>query len=331
MATKNIVPRTGSQGQLGTESKPWKAIHADTGSLSLVSGSVVPHSDDTYDLGSSTKEWKDLHIDGTANIDSLAMGTTVTSILDEDDLSSNSATGLATQQSIKAYVDTQLTAEDLDVSSDSGTIAIDLDSETFTIAGGEGIDTSATSNTLTVAGEDATTANKGIASFSSDNFSVSSGAVTIKDSGVSNDELAGSIANAKLANSAVTVTAGDGLSGGGSVSLGSSVSLAVGVDDSSIEINSDTLRVRASGITNAMLAGSIADSNLNTISTAGKVAISALDIDGGTAIGEAVVDADFFSDEVEIGEEGAKWTGRTTKSDAFTYVSSVEELEAEIN
>ena len=257
MATKNIVPRTGSQGQLGTESKPWKAIHADTGSLSLVSGSVVPHSDDTYDLGSSTKEWKDLHIDGTANIDSLAMGTTVTSILDEDDLSSNSATGLATQQSIKAYVDTQLTAEDLDVSSDSGTIAIDLDSETFTIAGGEGIDTSATSNTLTVAGEDATTANKGIASFSSDNFSVSSGAVTIKDSGVSNDELAGSIANAKLANSAVTVTAGDGLSGGGSVSLGSSVSLAVGVDDSSIEISSDTLQVKASGITNAMLAGSI--------------------------------------------------------------------------
>ena len=49
MATKNIVPRTGSQGQLGTESNPWKAIHADTGSLSLVSGTVVPHSDDTYD------------------------------------------------------------------------------------------------------------------------------------------------------------------------------------------------------------------------------------------------------------------------------------------
>ena len=318
MATKNIVPRTGSQGQLGTESKPWKAIHADTGSLSLVSGSVVPHSDDTYDLGSSTKEWKDLHIDGTANIDSLAMGTTVTSILDEDDLSSNSATGLATQQSIKAYVDTQLTAEDLDVSSDSGTIAIDLDSETFTIAGGEGIDTSATSNTLTVAGEDATTANKGIASFSSDNFSVSSGAVTIKDSGVSNDELAGSIANAKLANSAVTVTAGDGLSGGGSVSLGSSVSLAVGVDDSSIEINSDTLRVKASGITNAMLAGSIADSNLNTISTAGKVAISALDIDGGTAIGEAVVDADLF-----IVDNGANGTNRkVTASVMKNYMAS---------
>ena len=61
MATKNIVPRTGSQGQLGTESKPWKAIHADTGSLSLVSGSVVPHSDDTYDLGSSSLRWRDIY------------------------------------------------------------------------------------------------------------------------------------------------------------------------------------------------------------------------------------------------------------------------------
>ena len=40
----------------------------------------------------------------------------------------------------KAYVDAQLTAEDLDITSDSGTIAIDLDSETLTIAGGTGID-----------------------------------------------------------------------------------------------------------------------------------------------------------------------------------------------
>ena len=56
--------------------------------------------------------------------------------------------------------------------------------------------------------------------------------------------LTNTITNSQLTNSAVTVTAGDGLSGGGSVSLGSSVSLAVQVDDSSLEINSDTLRVQ---------------------------------------------------------------------------------------
>tara|TARA_R100000030_G_scaffold59836_4_gene45090 strand:+ start:976 stop:2499 length:1524 start_codon:yes stop_codon:yes gene_type:complete len=72
----------------------------------------------------------------------------------------------------------------------------------------------------------------------------------------------GEIPIAKLAATAVTVTAGDGLSGGGSVTLGNSVSLAVGVDDSSIETNSDVLRVKASGVTNAMLAGSIANAKL---------------------------------------------------------------------
>ena len=122
-------------------------------------------------------------------------GATVTGIKDEDDMSSNSAVKLATQQSIKAYVDSQVTAQDLDLISDSGTIDVDLDSESLTVSGGEGIDTSATGTTLTIAAEEATSSNKGVASFSTDNFSVSSGAVTIKDEGVSNAELAHMAAN----------------------------------------------------------------------------------------------------------------------------------------
>jgi hypothetical protein len=75
-----------------------------------------------------------------------------TSIKDEDDMSSNSASHLATQQSIKAYVDAQVTASDLDFQGDSGgALSIDLDSETLDIAGGTGIDTSGSGNTLTVA------------------------------------------------------------------------------------------------------------------------------------------------------------------------------------
>ena len=70
--------------------------------------------------------------------------------LDEDDLSSNSATKLASQQSIKAYVDATITAQDLDVTSDSGTIAIDLDSETLTIAGGTGLTSTGSGNTITM-------------------------------------------------------------------------------------------------------------------------------------------------------------------------------------
>ena len=64
-------------------------------------------------------------------------------VKDEDDMASDSASHLATQQSIKAYVDAQITAEDLDFQADSGgALSIDLDSETLTFTGGTGIDTS---------------------------------------------------------------------------------------------------------------------------------------------------------------------------------------------
>jgi hypothetical protein len=79
-------------------------------------------------------------------------GARVNSILDQDDLSGDSDTALATQQSIKAYVDAQVTASDLDFQGDSGgALSIDLDSETLDIAGGTGIDTTGSGNTLTVA------------------------------------------------------------------------------------------------------------------------------------------------------------------------------------
>ena len=82
----------------------------------------------------------------------LNTGVSGTAIKDEDNMASDSATHLATQQSIKAYVDSQVTAQDLDFQGDSGgALNIDLDSETLTIAGGTGIDTSGSGNTLTVA------------------------------------------------------------------------------------------------------------------------------------------------------------------------------------
>ena len=116
-------------------------------------GVIEPTTDNDIDLGSSSKEFKDLYIDGVAYVDSIAMPTTtVTDILDQDDMSSNSATALATQQSIKAYVDSQVTAQDLDFSADSGgALSIDLDSESLTFTGGTGIDTSGSGNAVTFA------------------------------------------------------------------------------------------------------------------------------------------------------------------------------------
>jgi hypothetical protein len=119
----------------------------------LKDGVIEPTTDNDIDLGASGKEFKDLYIDGVAYVDSIAMPTTtVTDILDEDAMTSDSATALATQQSIKAYVDAQVTAQDLDFQADTGgALNIDLDSETLTFTGGTGIDTSGSGNAVTFA------------------------------------------------------------------------------------------------------------------------------------------------------------------------------------
>ena len=229
-------------------------------------------------------------------------------VLDEDDMSSDSNVSLATQQSIKKYVDDEITANagtgditGVTLAGDSGSASDTSANVDLTIAGGSGITTSATGTTVTIAGDNASTSAKGVAQFSSDNFAASSGTITIKDGGVANDELAGSIADSKLnaistankvALSALDIDGGtdigaaiasgdliivdDGAGGtnrkstvdrlatkfAGDGLTASSAVMAVNVDDSSIETNSDAIRVKASGITNAMLAGSIAISKL---------------------------------------------------------------------
>ena len=72
----------------------------------------------------------------------------VVPVLDEDNLSTNSATHLATQQSIKAYVDAQVTAQDLDIQTDDTALSIDLDSQTLGIGGSTGINTTVSGNNV---------------------------------------------------------------------------------------------------------------------------------------------------------------------------------------
>ena len=89
---------------------------------------------------------------GTVQYGSLSDGSiTITAFVDEDNMASDSASLVPTQQSVKAYVDSQITAQDLDFQGDSGgALAIDLDSEVLDIAGGTNITTVGSGNTLTV-------------------------------------------------------------------------------------------------------------------------------------------------------------------------------------
>ena len=67
-------------------------------------------------------------------------------------MASNDVNALATQQSIKAYVDAQVTASDLDFQADTGgALSIDLDSEVFGIVGtANEIETAGSGNNVTI-------------------------------------------------------------------------------------------------------------------------------------------------------------------------------------
>ena len=72
-------------------------------------------------------------------------------------------------------------ATELSITGDTGNTSISLLTEGLTVNGGEGIDVAVTNNAITISGEDASTTNKGIASFAAADFNVNAGIVSIKD------------------------------------------------------------------------------------------------------------------------------------------------------
>jgi len=121
-----------------------------------VSGDTITistHADVLTASSTHTLTNKTFDANGTGNsISNIEVADFASGVVDTDLSSASSSDDtLASAKAIKAYVDSQVTAQDLDVTTDSGTIAIDLDSETLSVSGGTGIDTSATGNAITVA------------------------------------------------------------------------------------------------------------------------------------------------------------------------------------
>ena len=140
----------------GDTSAGTTAVAGGDGIVTNDGGTMRQTTVDTFDtyLAATTKTLtnKTIDVDNTT-VSNIEVDNLKSGVLDTD-LSSVAGTDttLASAKAIKAYVDAQVTASDLDFQGDSGgALSIDLDSETLDIAGGTGIDTSGSSNTLTVA------------------------------------------------------------------------------------------------------------------------------------------------------------------------------------
>ena len=125
---------------------------ADTLTATTLTGTTIKDFSTISGSATSTGSFGYINADGVIIFGTLSDSTIgVTAWADEDNMSSDSATLVPTQQSVKAYVDSQVTAQDLDFQGDSGgALAIDLDSESLTIAGGTNATTVGSGNGVTI-------------------------------------------------------------------------------------------------------------------------------------------------------------------------------------
>lgn len=241
----------------------------------------------------------------------------------------------------------------LAINADTGSDDINLLDSDLTFTGGTGITTAVTNNTVTITGDDATTSTKGIASFASSDFSVSSGAVSIATGGVSNAQLAGSITNAKLVNSTITISDGvdtDPVSLGGTllISTSNGIDFAVNGNDSAtisgvdattsskgvasfsssdFDVTSGAVTIKTQGVSATQLENTLDLSGKSVTLAAGEIsnaelANSSLSING-TSIslgGSGTID----TDDISEGTTNLYYTSARADSDAKNAVSAVD-------
>ena len=144
-------------------------------------------------------------------------------------------------------VTTEAISTTLTVAANTGTAdAVTLGTDTLTFTGTAPIATAVSNNAITISATDASTSAKGVASFNSSSFDVTTGTVSIKNAGITNGQLAGSIANDKLSNSTITL-------GSSTLTLGSATTSVAGIT----ELTVDNLNFNGNSITSTDTNGNI--------------------------------------------------------------------------
>ena len=298
--------------------------------IKIQDGAIVPVTDNDIDLGTSSLEFKDAFFDGTVTTDAL--------VADTADLNGGSVDGatLGTNSAITQAVIDNININGTTIGHTSDTDLLTLTSGVLTVAG------EVSMTTLDIGGTDVTSTAAELNLLDGITAGTVSASLAVivdsnKDiSGFRNVTLTGELdagsldisgdadIDGTLEADAITIngtTLAETISDtvGAMVSSNTETGLSVTYDDAD---NTLDFVIGSTSITNAMLAGSIADSKLNTISTAGKVDIGALDIDGGTDIGAAIVDADLFIIDDGAGGANRKVTASRLKTYAQTGIST---------
>jgi hypothetical protein len=225
---------------------------------------------------------------GTITYGNLSDGSiTITAFVDEDDMTSNSATLVPTQQSVKAYVDAQITAEDLDFQADSGgALSIDLDSETLTFTGGTGIDTTGSGNAVTFAIDSTVATLAGTQTFTNKTLTSpkinEDVALTATATELNLLDGVSGLVQADFTKLAAVDSTSDDLNLVDGSSAGTIVNSKAVIYGSSGEVNATTLQIAGTSITSTAAELNIMDGDTSATSTTLADADRVVTNDGGT-------------------------------------------------